>query len=158
VHINVWSGYGAYNSIRKLNLPLYIHFQSSGAKVITNKTNQFSISWTVICQIASMVGVDTIQTGMVGGYSNDDPEEILDCIKILREGNTIPALSCGMHPGLVEKITSLVGTDYLANAGGAVHGHPNGTLSGSFAMRQAIDKNYGKEYKEAIKKWGKVDA
>jgi len=158
VHINVWSGYGAYNSIRKLNLPLYIHFQSSGAKVITNKTNQFSISWSVICQIASMVGVDTIQTGMVGGYSNDDPEEILDCIKILREGNTIPALSCGMHPGLVEKITSLVGTDYLANAGGAVHGHPNGTLSGSLAMRQAIDKNYGKEYEEAIKKWGKVDA
>jgi ribulose-bisphosphate carboxylase large chain len=155
VHINVWSGYGAYNSIRKLDLPMYMHFQSSGAKVSTSINNQFSISWTVICQLATLMGADTIQTGMVGGYSNDDEEEILECIKILRDGNTLPALSCGLHPGLVNKITSLVGNDYLGNAGGAVHGHPNGTLSGAKAMRQSIDKTYEKEYHEAIVKWGK---
>jgi ribulose 1,5-bisphosphate carboxylase large subunit-like protein len=101
------------------------------------------------------MGSDTIQTGMVGGYSNDAEEEIIECIRILREGNTLPALSCGLHPGLVDKITSLVGNDYLGNAGGAVHGHPNGTLSGAKAMRQSIDKTYGKEYHEAIFKWGK---
>ena len=84
VHINVWSGYGAYNSIRNLDLPLYIHFQSSGAKVITDINHRFSISWVVICQLATLMGVDTIQTGMVGGYSNDDPAEILECIKVLR--------------------------------------------------------------------------
>jgi ribulose-bisphosphate carboxylase large chain len=156
VHINVWSGYGSYNSIRKLDLPIYLHFQSSGAKVVTNVNHQFSISWPVICQLATMMGVDTIQTGMVGGYSNDNPEEILNCIDILRRGNTLPALSCGLHPGLIDEITSLVGNDYLGNAGGSVHGHPNGTLSGSRAMRQAIDKTYGKEYDEAIQKWGKV--
>jgi ribulose-bisphosphate carboxylase large chain len=155
VHINVWSGYGAYNSIRKLNLPIYMHFQSSGAKVSTSINNQFSISWTVICQLATLMGSDTIQTGMVGGYSNDAEEEIIECIRILREGNTLPALSCGLHPGLVDKITSLVGNDYLGNAGGAVHGHPNGTLSGAKAMRQSIDKTYGKEYHEAIFKCGK---
>jgi ribulose 1,5-bisphosphate carboxylase large subunit-like protein len=49
----------------------------------------------------------------------------------------------------------LVGNDYLGNAGGAVHGHPNGTLSGAKAMRQSIDKTHGKEYHEAIVKWGK---
>jgi ribulose-bisphosphate carboxylase large chain len=158
VHINVWSGYGAYNSIRKLDLPIYLHFQSSGAKVVTNPNNPFSVSWSVICQLANMMGVDTIQTGMVGGYSNDNPEEILECIQILREGNTVPALSCGLHPGLVDKITSLVGTDYLGNAGGAIHGHPNGTLSGAKAMRQAIDGNPGEEYIQAIAKWGKEGA
>lgn len=157
VHINVWSGYGSYNSIRQLDLPIYIHFQSSGAKVITSINNQFSISWPVLCQLATLMGVDTIQTGMVGGYSNDNPEEILECIKILRDGNTLPALSCGLHPGLVDKITSLVGNDYLGNAGGAIHGHPNGTLAGSKAMRQSIDKNYGLEYEQAIEKWGRVD-
>lgn len=157
VHINVWSGYGSYNSIRKLDLPIYLHFQSSGAKVVTSVNHQFSISWAVICQLATMMGVDTIQTGMVGGYSNDDPDEILECIRVLREGNTVPALSCGLHPGLVDKITSLVGNDYLGNAGGAIHGHPNGTLSGARAMRQAVDKNYEKEYQEAITKWGKIN-
>jgi ribulose-bisphosphate carboxylase large chain len=157
VHINVWSGYGVYNSIRKLDLPLYMHFQSSGAKVITDINHRFSISWVVICQLATLMGVDTIQTGMVGGYSNDDPNEILECIKVLRAGNTVPALSCGFHPGLVDKVTNLVGIDYLGNAGGAVHGHPGGTKDGALAMRQAIDKTYGAEYNVAITKWGKVE-
>lgn len=156
VHINVWSGYGAYNSIRQLNLPIYIHYQSSGAKVVTDAQHRFSISWTVMCQLATLMGVDTIQTGMVGGYSNHDEAETLECIRILREGNTVPALSCGLHPGLVDKITNLVGNDYLGNAGGAVHGHPDGTLSGAKAMRQAIDKTYGTEYDQAIVKWGKI--
>jgi len=157
VHINVWSGYGVYNSIRKLDLPIYMHFQSSGAKVITDINHRFSISWVVICQLATLMGVDTIQTGMVGGYSNDDPNEILECIKVLRTGNTVPALSCGFHPGLVDKVTNLVGIDYLGNAGGAVHGHPGGTKDGALAMRQAIDKTYGAEYNAAITKWGKVE-
>jgi ribulose-bisphosphate carboxylase large chain len=156
VHINVFSGYGSYNSIRKLDLPLFLHFQSSGAKVTTDVNHRFSISWPVICQLATLMGVDTIQTGMVGGYSNDDPDEILECLKILRDGNTTPALSCGFHPGLVEKVTELVGVDYLANAGGAVHGHPNGTVSGARAMRQAVDKLHGEEYHTAIKKWGLI--
>jgi len=155
VHINVWSGYGSYNSIRKLDLPLYLHFQSSGAKVVTERTHKYSISWSVMCQLATLMGVDTIQTGMIGGYSNDDPEEIRECIDVLQKGNTLPALSCGFHPGLVDYVTEHVGNDYLANAGGAVHGHPGGTVAGAKAMRQAIDKLYRAEYEAAIEKWGK---
>lgn len=157
VHINVFSGYGAYNSIRKLNLPLFLHYQSSGAKVTTDVHHRFSISWPVMCQLATLMGVDTIQTGMVGGYSNDDPEEILKCLEILRAGNTVPALSCGFHPGLVEKVNSIAGIDYLANSGGAIHGHPGGTVAGAKAMRQAVDKKYGTEYDQAISKWGLIE-
>lgn len=156
VHINVFSGYGAYNSIRKLDLPLFLHYQSSGAKVTTDKNHRFSISWPVMCQLATLMGADTIQTGMVGGYSNDDPEEIKKCIEILVAGNTVPALSCGMHPGLVNKVTELAGINYLANAGGSVHGHPGGTRAGATAMRQAIDHTGGEEYDIAIKKWGLI--
>lgn len=156
VHINVFSGLGVYNSIRKLNLPIYLHYQSSGAKVFTDVNHRFSISWPVMCQLATLMGVDTIQTGMIGGYSNDNPEEILECLRILRDGNTTPALSCGMHPGLIDYVTEQVGVDYLANAGGSVHGHPGGTVAGAKAMRQAVDKNYGAEYEVAIAKWGKV--
>jgi len=154
VHINVFSGLGVYNSIRKLDLPLYLHYQSSGAKVFTDASHRFSISWPVMCQLATLMGVDTIQTGMVGGYSNDDPNEIAECLSILRDGNTTPALSCGMHPGLVNYVTELAGNDFLANAGGAVHGHPGGTVKGARAMRQAIDKTPGEEYRVAIEKWG----
>jgi ribulose-bisphosphate carboxylase large chain len=156
VHINVFSGYGAYNSIRKLDLPLFLHYQSSGAKVTTDHGHRFSISWPVMCQLATLMGVDTIQTGMVGGYSNDDPAEIMKCLEILRAGNTTPALSCGFNPGLVDKVNSLAGMDYLANSGGAIHGHPGGTTAGAMAMRQAIDKTHGMEYEQAIAKWGYV--
>ena len=156
VHINVFSGLGTYNSIRKLDLPLFLHFQKSGDKLMTDVNHRFSISWPVVCQLATLMGVDTIQTGMMGGYSNDDPIELEQAIAVLRAGNTLPALSCGFHPGLVEKITALAGNDYLANVGGAVHGHPGGTVAGATAMRQAIDKTYGPEYDEAIAKWGLI--
>ena len=154
VHINVFSGYGSYNSIRKLDLPLFLHYQSSGAKVTTDVGHRFSISWPVMCQLATLMGADTVQTGMVGGYSNDGPEEILKCLEILRAGNTIPALSCGFNPGLVDKVNSIAGIDYMANAGGAIHGHPGGTIAGARAMRQAVDKTHGVEYEQAITKWG----
>jgi len=154
VHINVFSGYGSYNSIRKLDLPLFLHFQSSGAKVTTDVSHRFSISWPVMCKLATLMGVDTIQTGMVGGYSNDDPDEISKCLEILKAGNTVPVLSCGFHPGLVEKVTSIAGIDYMANVGGAIHGHPGGTIAGAKAMRQAIDKSHAMEYEQAIAKWG----
>ena len=104
-----------------------------------------------------MMGVDTIQTGMIGGYSNDDPEELRKSLKILRAGDTLPVLSCGMHPGLVNRVTSEVGRDYMANVGGAIHGHPGGTKSGALAMRSAIDGNWSNtEYKQAIEKWGMI--
>ena len=66
----------------------------------------------------------------------------------------MPALSCGMHPGLVQAINKRFGTDYMANVGGALHGHPDSTIGGSRAMRQSIDGNHGEEYRTAIEKWG----
>jgi ribulose-bisphosphate carboxylase large chain len=154
VHINVLGGLGTYNSVRRLDIPIHVHFQSSGQKLLTDVRSPYSISWPVMCQLATWMGVDTIQTGMIGGYSNDDPDEIYQCINILRAGNTVPALSCGFHPGMVDWVTKEVGVDYLANSGGAIHGHPGGTLAGARAMRQAVDKTYGPEYKQATDLWG----
>ena len=61
-----------------------------------------------------------------------------------------------MHPGLVKKNKDLFGNDFIANVGGAIHGHPDGTLSGAKAMRQAIDNSFGSEYYKAIEKWGLI--
>jgi ribulose-bisphosphate carboxylase large chain len=154
VHINVWSGLGVYNSIRRMDLPLFIHYQKSGDKVFTNKNHDFHIDWEVICTLAGMSGVDTIHSGMIGGYSGDSEYNVRKYVELLRKDNVMPALSCGMHPGLIDKVTDAVGNDYMANVGGAIHGHPDGSYAGAAAMRQAIDKNYGNAFALAIKKWG----
>ena len=156
IHINHWSGLGVYNAVRKLNTGLFIHFQKSGDKVLTHKYHNFGIDWSVICQLAGMMGVDSIHAGMWGGYLNDDEIELKKIIKILHDHNVVPALSCGMHPGLVQANIKKFGNDFIANVGGAIHGHPMGTLSGAKAMRQAIDKIHDKEYEQAIAKWGFV--
>lgn len=154
IHINFWSGLGVYNSIRRLDLPLFIHYQKSGDKILTDKRNPFGIDWAVLCDLAGLCGVDTIHAGMWGGYLSDDENDLLITLDTLHKRNVLPALSCGMHPGLVNTTADKFGTDFLANCGGAVHGHPGGPLAGALAMRQAIDKHAGPEFKAAIEKWG----
>ena len=155
VHVNVFSGLGAYNSIRQLDIPVFLHMQTSGSKLFSGQDNNYHMSWEVICKLVSIIGVDTIQVGMIGGYSNDNPETILKCLDILRQNNTLPALSCGLHPGMIDYLNETIGYDYLANSGGSIHGHPSGTLAGAKALRQAIDHEPGIEYSEAIQIWGK---
>jgi ribulose-bisphosphate carboxylase large chain len=156
IHINVWSGLGVYRAIRKQNPDIWIHFQKSGDKFFTDRRAPFHIYWPVICKIAGWSGVDSIHAGMVGGYMNQDEKELDDTLKMLWKYNIVPALSCGMHPGLVQYINELLNSfDWMANVGGAMHGHPMGTLSGGLAMKQSINKEFDKiEYKTAIEKWG----
>ena len=159
IHINVWSGLGVYRAIRKQNPGLWIHFQKSGDKFFTDKRAPFHIYWPVICKIAGWSGVDSIHAGMIGGYMHQDDSELHDALKVLWNYNIVPALSCGMHPGLVQYINEYLNSvDWMANVGGAMHGHPSGTKSGGLAMKQAINGELDMpEYKEAIDKWGRKD-
>jgi len=159
IHINVWSGLGVYRAIRKQNPDLWIHFQKSGDKFFTDSRAPFHIYWPVICKIAGWSGVDSIHAGMIGGYMHQDDLELKDALTVLWKYNIVPALSCGMHPGLVKFINeSLDSFDWMANVGGAMHGHPSGTMAGGLAMKQAINGETEKaEYKEAIEKWGEKD-
>ena len=154
VHVNFWSGLGVYNSIREENPNLFIHFQKSGDKVITDNFSRFSISWKVLLKIAVMSGVDSIHAGMLFGYLSDDAKTLTEDVKYLNAANLIPALSCGMHPGLVDAVRAVVGDDFIANVGGALHGHPEGTKHGAWAMRQAIDQTGGPDFMKAVRKWG----
>jgi ribulose 1,5-bisphosphate carboxylase large subunit-like protein len=156
VHVNFWSGLGSYKAIRELDLPLFIHFQKSGDKVLTNPSHAYHIKWDVICYLAGLMGADSIHAGMWGGYMNEEDSALQKTLNVLHTYNTIPALSCGMHPGLIEAINNRFGVDYMANVGGALHGHPLGTKEGARAMRGAIDNTYGESYDVAISKWGKV--
>jgi ribulose 1,5-bisphosphate carboxylase large subunit-like protein len=156
LHINFWSGLGAYHTIRRMDTPLFLHYQKSGDKVITHPGNAFGMSWFAMCQLAALCGVDSIHAGMYGGYMDADTVELKSVMDMLLEHNVIPTLSCGMHPGNVNHVTEHVGINYMANVGGALHGHPEGTVAGGKAMRQAIDHTYGNEYEAAIQTWGLI--
>ena len=170
VHINFWSGLGVYNAIRKLDLPIFLHFQKSGDKILTNKRHDFHIEWPVICKMARMSGADFIHAGMWGGYYHEDEEDLRKTMSALKDGEdyegTVPALSGGMHPGLVDAVKNQFGNDVMCSCGGSIHGHPSGTLAGTKAMQQAIEAatkkidldngNLENELKQAIDKWGYI--
>jgi 2,3-diketo-5-methylthiopentyl-1-phosphate enolase len=51
----------------------------------------------------------------------------------------LPVPSAGIHPALVPKLIEDFGIDSVINAGGGIHGHPDGATAGGKAFRQAID-------------------
>jgi ribulose-bisphosphate carboxylase large chain len=51
----------------------------------------------------------------------------------------LPAASGGLHPRLVPALLETFGNDVVLQAGGGIHGHPEGTVAGAKAMRQAVD-------------------
>lgn len=156
IHVNFHCGMGIYKSLRQLNLPLLMHFQKSGDKILNCSDHRYSIDQSVLFRLAALSGCDTLHAGMIGGYMDNDTEELKKIIKQLNDIDAVPALSCGMHPGLIDHITSVLGhTNWMANVGGAITSHPMGTSAGVRAMNQAVTKNYGIEYDAAIKKWGK---
>lgn len=71
----------------------------------------------------------------------------------------LPVPSAGIHPGLVADIIRDFGTDVVINAGGGIHGHPDGAAAGARAFRQAIDHVLGQtegqtdELDTALKAW-----
>ena len=156
IHVNFHCGMGIYKSIRQMNLPILMHFQKSGDKILNCVDHRYSIDQSVLFRLAALSGCDTLHAGMIGGYMDNDTEELKGIIKQLNDIDAVPALSCGMHPGLVDYITNVLGhTNWMANVGGAITSHPMGTAAGVRAMNQAVTKNYGVEYESAIKKWGK---
>jgi len=173
VHINIWAGLPAYRALRDLDMKnTAIFFQKSGDKVITCGDHRYCIDWNIICQLARIMGCDFIHAGMWGGYLSDSKEDLTNVMNSLRGKSqfnaTIPSLSCGSHPGLVNTTVKNFGTDLMMNVGGAIQGHPRGTEAGAKAMRQSFDcmqkgenifefmKNK-LELKAAIEKWGYVE-
>lgn len=51
---------------------------------------------------------------------------------------SLPVPSAGIHPGIVPLIIKDFGMDVVVNAGGGIHGHPDGAIAGGQAFHQAI--------------------
>ena len=117
-----------------------------------------------------MLGGDQLHVGSVSGKMGHNPDEIRSNIEVLKMASfgmktTFPVSSGGLHPGKVATELEGLGTDIILQAGGGIHGHPDGTAAGAKAMRQAVDAfmagvpaiEYAKEHYElerALKQWG----
>ena len=77
-----------------------------------------------------------------------------------------PGPSVGIHPGMVPQLLADYGNDVVINAGGGIHGHPDGAAAGARAMAQAVElalqgqpfaeqlPNGFPELEKAIATWG----
>jgi ribulose-bisphosphate carboxylase large chain len=98
----------------------------------------------VIAKVARIIGVDQLHVGTVVGKMSETQEEVSENCEALRtelDGlrNVLPVASGGLYPGLVPALMSFFGNDFVIQAGGGIHGHTEGTVSGALAMRQAVD-------------------
>jgi ribulose-bisphosphate carboxylase large chain len=127
------------------------------------------VSMRVIAQIARLCGVDHIHTGTagLGKLENEDTSGINEWLQGECHGlnDVLPVASGGLHPGLMEQLLEALGPNIAVQAGGGIHGHPDGTHAGAIAFRRATEAAArGKsveaaaedcpELDRALKKWG----
>jgi ribulose-bisphosphate carboxylase large chain len=122
-----------------------------------------------IATVARIIGVDQLHVGTVVGKMSETKSEVLENIKACKAKigeikPVLPVASGGLHPRLVPALLKTFGNDVVLQAGGGIHGHPDGTVQGSKAMRQAVDatlegktlEEYAKTHRElkaALAQW-----
>jgi len=127
------------------------------------------VSMRVLAQIARLCGVDHIHTGTagLGKMANEDTVGINEWLASDLHGlnDVLPVASGGLHPGVVPPLVDALGTNICVQAGGGVHGHPDGTHAGAKALRAAVDVTVAgdgletkaedvPELDRALEKWG----
>ena len=152
-------GFSALQTLREQNFNLVIHAHRAGHAAFT-KNPKHGISMKVIAKIARIIGVDQLHVGTVVGKMSETREEVSENCEVLRtklDGfkKVLPVASGGLYPGLVPVLMGFFGNDFVIQAGGGIHGHTEGTVSGAMAMRQAVDATLQgvslEEYAEAHK-------
>jgi ribulose-bisphosphate carboxylase large chain len=174
-----WSG---LQTLRNYNdhFSLMLHAHRAGHGALT-KNPRHGISMVVIGKLARLIGVDQIHIGTakVGKMEDSETPEVEDEVEssFVSGGRHVleqfwfgvkpvfAVASGGLHPGSIPKLLKKMGTNIIIQAGGGIHGHPEGTEAGAKAMRQSLEavmkgiplKDYARNRKElslALNKWG----
>ena len=161
-------GFSALQTLRDKDLKLVIHAHRAGHAAFT-KNSKHGIAMRPIAKIARIIGVDQLHVGTVVGKMSETKQEVVDNIEALKTPMdgikpVLPVASGGLHPRLVPALMELFGCDIVIQAGGGIHGHPNGTFAGATAMRQAVQatlegktlEEYARTHKElqtALQQW-----
>jgi len=173
-------GWSALQKARETTkLPIHAH---RAGHAMFDRSETHGMKMEVIAQFARLIGVDTLHIGTAYGKMVGGKDEVLHIEQEIEQSATkqtkenlsqkwynlkpvFAVASGGVYPGIVDKIIEFMGRDVVIQAGGGLHGHPNGTIEGAKAMRQAVDatmkkiplKIYAKDHEElriALEKWG----
>ncbi len=136
-------GFSALQTVREQDFGLVIHAHRAGHAAFT-KNPKHGISMRVIAKTVRIIGVDQLHVGTVVGKMSETREEVSENCEALRAElaglkRVLPVASGGLYPGLVPALMSFFGNDFVIQAGGGIHGHSGGTVSGAKAMRQAVN-------------------
>jgi len=179
-------GWAGLQSLREetqdLKLAIHAHRAFHAA---FDRNPKHGMSMLSIAKLSRLIGVDNIHIGTVIGKLVGQKDDVLNIehdltrqiephfrskTNILSQNwhsmkDVIPVSSGGLHPGIMPYIIKTLGKDIVIQAGGGIHGHPNGSLEGAKALRQAIDAsienisldqyaNNNPALKLALDKWG----
>ena len=136
-------GWSALQTIRNQNFKLVIHAHRAGHAAFT-KNPLHGVAMKVIATVARVIGVDQLHVGTVVGKMSETKVEVVENISVCKAElgglkPVLPVASGGLHPRLVPALMETFGNDFVIQAGGGIHGHPEGTVAGAIAMRQAVD-------------------
>ncbi|GGE68843.1 2,3-diketo-5-methylthiopentyl-1-phosphate enolase [Priestia taiwanensis] len=125
----------------ELPIPIMAHPAFSGA---LTPSEFYGVSYPLLLgKLLRLAGADFSLFPSPYGSVALKREETLQIAEKLREkdtyASTFPVPSAGIHPGLVPLLINDFGIDSVINAGGGVHGHPDGAIGGGKAFRRAID-------------------
>jgi ribulose-bisphosphate carboxylase large chain len=162
------AGFSALEALsRNVDVPVHVHRTMHGA---ITRDKGHGISMVVISRLVRLAGGTNLHTGSYLGKMAGEIEENDLSREALRSEwhglkRVFPVASGGIYPAKVYANLDGYGIDCIVQAGGGVHGHPDGTVAGARAMVQATEAwmkriplyEYAKDHKEletAIKFWG----
>ena len=152
---------------RHVKVPIHVHRTMHGA---FTRDKAHGISMLVISKLVRMTGGTNLHTGSyMGKMARETLENDLSRDALREEWyglkRVFPVASGGIYPAKVHGNLDGYGVDCIVQAGGGVHGHPDGTTAGAKAMVQAVEawlkqiplQEYARDHKEletALRFWG----
>ncbi|MFA5943998.1 MAG: RuBisCO large subunit C-terminal-like domain-containing protein [Candidatus Thermoplasmatota archaeon] len=160
------AGFDALAQVRRsTKLPIHVHRTMHGA---LTRSPDFGIAMLPIARLVRLCGGDQLHIGSASGKMEHTAglNPLLAALRGDWHGlkPVFPVSSGGLHPASVPAEMKAFGGDVVLQAGGGIHGHPQGTKSGARAFMQAIDavhlgrpldRNPPPELAVALKLWGK---
>lgn len=176
-------GFSALQEIRDYldDKKVVIHAHRAMHAAIT-RNPKHGMTMLSLAKIYRLIGMDQLHTGTVVGKMEGGEKETVDINNAIVKKEveeedyymlhqnwgdikpTLPVASGGLYPNVLHKLMDILGKDLVIQAGGGVHGHPDGTKVGATAMKQAVQaymdgvdlNDYAQshsELKKALEKW-----
>jgi len=137
------TGWSSLQTMRDAGFDLIIHAHRAGHAAFT-RSHVHGINMVVLARVSRLLGVDQLHVGTAVGKMAETKDEVIAnkdaCVEPMGDIKPVlPVASGGLHPGMVPKLVEYFGNDTVIQAGGGIHGHPDGTVKGAKALRQAVD-------------------